>query len=171
MQVSGWVVVGFYIWLLQAAVILIAVALLGAQKKRPSLTLFVGSFLVIGPLVGLRLGTSVAEVGSLAAMWVPLVGARILPAPHARPATGRLASARTNARPQPAPDDPYRLLGVAPGASLAEITAAWHRRAAECHPDTVAHLGAARQQAATERMIQINRAYEALRRSAHARPR
>lgn len=58
--------------------------------------------------------------------------------------------------------DPYEVLGVEPGASVATVKAAWRRLARANHPDLAAD--AAAQRKATRRMAEINAAYEALRR-------
>jgi len=57
--------------------------------------------------------------------------------------------------------DPHAVLGVAPGASVATIKAAWRRLAREHHPDLTAN--AAERRAATRRMAEINAAYAELR--------
>ena len=57
--------------------------------------------------------------------------------------------------------DPHAVLGVAPGASLATVKAAWRRLAREHHPDLTAN--AAERRAATRRMAEINAAYAELR--------
>jgi hypothetical protein len=57
--------------------------------------------------------------------------------------------------------DPHAVLGVAPGASVAAIKAAWRRLAREHHPDLSAD--AAERRAATRRMAEINAAYAELR--------
>jgi hypothetical protein len=61
------------------------------------------------------------------------------------------------------PKDPYVVLGVAPGASLEEIKAAWRTLARRHHPDlTGDDPDVARR--ATRRMAEINAAYAALTR-------
>jgi curved DNA-binding protein CbpA len=57
--------------------------------------------------------------------------------------------------------DPHAVLGVAPGASVATVKAAWRRLAREHHPDLTAN--AAERRAATRRMAEINAAYAELR--------
>lgn len=59
------------------------------------------------------------------------------------------------------PRDPHAVLGVAPGASVAAVKAAWRRLAREHHPDLTAN--AAERRAATRRMAEINAAYAELR--------
>lgn len=61
-----------------------------------------------------------------------------------------------------APRTAWEILGVAKGATKAEIRAAYKRRASEYHPDRVAHLGERIRVVAEEEMRSINRAYEAL---------
>lgn len=63
--------------------------------------------------------------------------------------------------PRPAKADPLAVLGLSPGATQAEIKAAFHRAAATHHPDRVPEADRA---AATEAMKRINAAYDALRR-------
>jgi curved DNA-binding protein CbpA len=58
--------------------------------------------------------------------------------------------------------DPHDVLGVPRDASPATIKAAWRRLAREHHPD-LATEGPAAARAATQRMAEINRAYEQLR--------
>ena len=58
--------------------------------------------------------------------------------------------------------DPYEVLGIEPGASAATVKAAWRRLARANHPDLTAD--AAEQRRATRRMVEINAAYESLRR-------
>lgn len=57
--------------------------------------------------------------------------------------------------------DPWRVLGVEPGADPAAIHAAYRRRAWRHHPDRGGSLA---------RMRELNAAYAALRRTAHLRP-
>jgi hypothetical protein len=61
--------------------------------------------------------------------------------------------------------DPHDVLGVSRDASQATIKAAWRRLAREHHPDLATESPAAAT-AATRRMVEINRAYEELRRQA-----
>lgn len=57
--------------------------------------------------------------------------------------------------------DPHRVLGVAPGASLAEVTAAYRELAKRWHPD---RQGTSEEAGSAERrMAEINAAYELLR--------
>ena len=55
-------------------------------------------------------------------------------------------------------EDLYAILGVPPGASPEELTAAFRALAKQSHPDTAGDTPAA-----TERMAEINAAYESLR--------
>jgi hypothetical protein len=195
LQVSTWGIIGFYLWLIEAAVIMVTAAHRGAQKKRPELTLVVGPLLIICPLIGFLLGTrggpDLSLICGLAATWLPLLGVLFLPV-HNGPRSyqthpdrtqpgwwagfshGRAEEPRrysrdeSNAwtRSQPTErDDPYAFLGLSPGASLQEIKAAWRSCAADSHPDKVAHLGPEVRLAANERMARINEAYETLCRS------
>jgi len=57
----------------------------------------------------------------------------------------------------------YRVLGVAPGASRAEIQAAYRKLVTEYHPDRVTNLPGEFQKLAHEKMTQINAAYDTLK--------
>lgn len=56
--------------------------------------------------------------------------------------------------------DPHAILGVPPGATQAQVKAAWRRLARAHHPDLAA--SPAEQRAATRRMAEINAAYAEL---------
>lgn len=58
--------------------------------------------------------------------------------------------------------DPYTLFKLQPGASQAEIDARYKELAKDYHPDRVAHLGEDLRAVAHEKMIEIQRAYDAL---------
>ncbi|UCD71064.1 MAG: DnaJ domain-containing protein [Syntrophobacterales bacterium] len=58
--------------------------------------------------------------------------------------------------------DPFRILGVEPGASPDEIKAAYRRAVAKYHPDKVTHLGKEFQELAHRKLLAIQRAYKAL---------
>jgi hypothetical protein len=58
--------------------------------------------------------------------------------------------------------DPFKILGVEPGASSDEIKAAYRRAVAKYHPDKVTHLGKEFQDLAHRKLVAIQRAYEAL---------
>ena len=58
--------------------------------------------------------------------------------------------------------DPYALLEVSPRSSPEEIRAAYRRAVTRYHPDKVAHLGKEFQDLAHQKMLAIQRAYEAL---------
>lgn len=58
--------------------------------------------------------------------------------------------------------DPYAVLGVRPGASRAEIQAAYRHAAQQYHPDKVSHLGKEFQDLAQKKFVEIQEAYEAL---------
>ena len=55
-------------------------------------------------------------------------------------------------------------LGLAPGASFAEIKASYRKLSMQYHPDKVAHLGEEFKKVAEEKMKEINSAYEFLQR-------
>jgi len=61
-------------------------------------------------------------------------------------------------------DDPFKILGVAPGASQEDIKQAYRRLAGKYHPDKVAHLGDEFRTLAEKRFKEIQEAYEKLRR-------
>jgi uncharacterized membrane protein YkvA (DUF1232 family) len=65
-------------------------------------------------------------------------------------------SAQTAATPQ-------QVLGVSGNATRKEIDRAYRERAAQYHPDKVEHLGEEFQKLAHEKMIEIQRAYESLK--------
>jgi curved DNA-binding protein CbpA len=58
--------------------------------------------------------------------------------------------------------DPHQVLGLRPGATSAQIKAAWRRLARQHHPDLIGDDPAASRRA-TRRMAEINAAYESLR--------
>ncbi len=58
--------------------------------------------------------------------------------------------------------DAYAVLDVAPGASMGEIKAVYHRRVNEYHPDRVSSLPQEFQQLAHEKFLEIRQAYEVL---------
>jgi DnaJ like chaperone protein len=60
--------------------------------------------------------------------------------------------------------DAFKILGVSPTATPAEIKKAYRDASKKYHPDKVHHLGPEYQKVAQEKMQQINRAYEALTR-------
>ena len=59
-------------------------------------------------------------------------------------------------------EDPFKILGVEPGASRDEIKAAYRRAVSKYHPDKVTHLGREFQEMAHRKLVAIQRAYEAL---------
>ena len=84
------------------------------------------------------------------------------------PGRARPEAPREEPAPAPAPvDEPGRLgpadvLGVASGASAAEIKAAYRRRMKECHPDRFAGADSESQRLAEEWTKAVNAAYESL---------
>ncbi len=63
-----------------------------------------------------------------------------------------------------APADPYTVLGVPRGASWEEVQRGYRELATKYHPDRVAHLGEELRVLAHEKMIEIQAAYEELKR-------
>ena len=59
--------------------------------------------------------------------------------------------------------DAYAVLGLEPTCSPGELHRAWREAVKECHPDLVSRQGAAGLTDATERLSQINVAYEICR--------
>ena len=57
----------------------------------------------------------------------------------------------------------FAILGLAPGASFAEIKAAYRKLSMQYHPDKVGHLGEEFRKVAEEKMKEINNAYEFLK--------
>ena len=64
----------------------------------------------------------------------------------------------------PAADDPYVLLGVAPGASDEQLEQAYRRLMSEYHPDRVANAAKEIRDIADRRTREINQAYDLIRR-------
>ncbi len=60
--------------------------------------------------------------------------------------------------------DPHEILGIEASASGEEIQAAYKARMHEYHPDKVAHLGEELQKVAHRKTVEIQQAYEQLRR-------
>jgi hypothetical protein len=58
--------------------------------------------------------------------------------------------------------DPFKILGVEPGASPDDIKAAYRKAVAKYHPDKVTHLGKEFQEMAHRKPVVIQRAYEVL---------
>ncbi len=61
-----------------------------------------------------------------------------------------------------APPDPYDTLGVAHGASMEEIRAAWRQAVRDCHPDRLMAHGLPEEalKLAEQRLVAVNRAWE-----------
>jgi uncharacterized membrane protein YkvA (DUF1232 family) len=85
----------------------------------------------------------------------------------AREAAGGGEQRERSRRGPPPPEGepgPYATLGVPRSASQETIQAAYRARMNEYHPDKVAHLGEELQQLAHRKALEIQRAYEQLRR-------
>ena len=76
---------------------------------------------------------------------------------------GREHSTRAQAAASESSFDPYQILGVDSSASGKEIQAAYKARMHEYHPDKVAHLGDELQKVAHRKTIEIQQAYDQLR--------
>ena len=75
----------------------------------------------------------------------------------------RERSSRAQAEAPKSSFDPYEVLSIDSSASEDEIRAAYRTRMHEYHPDKVAHLGEELQKVAHRKAIEIQRAYEQLR--------
>ena len=82
---------------------------------------------------------------------------------RAESAGGSTQGAQSGERNRASDFDPYEILGVDASASKEEIAAAFRREAAKYHPDKVNHLGEDLQKVAHERMLAIQKAYDALK--------
>jgi DnaJ-domain-containing protein 1 len=60
--------------------------------------------------------------------------------------------------------DPHQVLGVPASASADEVRSAYKARMSEYHPDKVAHLGQEMQELAHRKTLEIQQAYQKLRR-------
>jgi DnaJ-domain-containing protein 1 len=69
---------------------------------------------------------------------------------------------RSTPAPAPSADDPYVILGIAPGATPEEIKAAYKNQLKLNHPDKVAHLSPALQAFAQQQTLAVKSAYETL---------
>ena len=75
----------------------------------------------------------------------------------------RERSSRAQAETSESSFDPYEILGIDSSASGEEVQAAYKARMHEYHPDKVAHLGEELQKVAHRKAVEIQRAYEQLR--------
>ncbi len=75
----------------------------------------------------------------------------------------RERSSRAQAEASESSFDPYQILGIDSSASGEEIQTAYKARMHEYHPDKVAHLGEELQKVAHRKAIEIQQAYEQLR--------
>ena len=86
---------------------------------------------------------------------------------HASPESGgadeRQRSSRAQAEKSENPFDPYQILGIDSSASGKAIQSAYKARMHEYHPDKVAHLGEELQKVAHRKAVEIQQAYEQLR--------
>ena len=73
-------------------------------------------------------------------------------------------SSRAQAEASEGSLDPYEILSIDSSASGEEIQAAYKARMHEYHPDKVAHLGEELQKVAHRKAVEIQQAYEQLRR-------
>jgi DnaJ like chaperone protein len=85
---------------------------------------------------------------------------------------GEPSAQRVGQRATDAADEarsPHEVLGVDPSASADEVRAAYQRLARAYHPDRVEGLAPELRELAHRRMVEINRAFEALSRGGEAR--
>ncbi len=75
----------------------------------------------------------------------------------------RERSGRAQAEATESSLDPYEILSIDSSASGEEIQAAYKARMHEYHPDKVAHLGEELQKVAHRKAVEIQQAYERLR--------
>ena len=75
----------------------------------------------------------------------------------------RERSSRAQAEASEGSFDPYEILGIDSSASGEEIQAAYKARMHEYHPDKVTHLGEELQKVAHRKAVEIQQAYEQLR--------
>ncbi len=75
----------------------------------------------------------------------------------------RKRSSRAQAEASESSIDPYEILGIDSAASGEEIQTAYKARMHEYHPDKVAHLGEELQKVAHRKAVEIQQAYEQLR--------
>jgi uncharacterized membrane protein YkvA (DUF1232 family) len=75
----------------------------------------------------------------------------------------RKRSSRAQAEASESSFDPYEILGIDSAASGEEIQSAYRARMHEYHPDKVAHLGEELQKVAHRKTVEIQQAYEQLR--------
>ncbi|WP_305068834.1 J domain-containing protein [Luteimonas sp. BDR2-5] len=71
----------------------------------------------------------------------------------------------------PKRDKSYHVLGLAPGASQAEVDQAYRRLITQYHPDKVAGAAPELRAQAEARAAEINAAYDRIRRDRHGRKR
>ncbi len=75
----------------------------------------------------------------------------------------RERSSRAQAEASESSFDPYEILGIDSSASGEEIQVAYRARMHEYHPDKVAHLGEELQRVSHRKAVEIQQAYEQLR--------
>jgi hypothetical protein len=65
-----------------------------------------------------------------------------------------------SSEPPPGPQSPYEILGVDPGADLAEIRRRYREKLLQYHPDRVQHLGTEFQEMAERKTREITEAFQ-----------
>lgn len=70
---------------------------------------------------------------------------------------------RRREKPEPQGPDPYTVLGISRDASDDEIAQAYREQMKRYHPDRVADLGDELQRVAHDKTVEIQRAYDRLR--------
>ncbi len=121
---------------------------------------------------GLGLVDDLALIAAL--VWFYRRRLRHLEAPEAGPSAERGDRGEQRSRsphesetepPDETPSSPYAVLGVPRSASQEEIRAAYRARMLDYHPDRVAHLGEDLQRLAQRKTLEIQGAFERLRKS------
>ncbi len=115
---------------------------------------------------GLGLIDDVALIAGLTWFYRKRLGELVARAAREAAGSGEQRSRRRPTAPLPpeGEPDPYATLGVPRSASQETIQAAYRACMNEYHPDKVTHLGEELQQLAHRKALEIQRAYEQLRR-------
>jgi len=100
---------------------------------------------------------------ALAIWWLRKRAREVPGATRARPRPTAASSSSSNSEGGAAAWDPWRVLGIEPGASRDEIAHAYRAQLKLYHPDRVADLGEELRSLAHQKAIDLRRAYEELK--------